>query len=38
MMPALGTVDVALSLFYSALLLALIVLSYLSLTRRDTRD
>jgi hypothetical protein len=34
---SLGTVDLALSLFYSALLIALVVLSYLSLSRRNRR-
>jgi len=34
----LGPVDLGLSLFYSALLIVLIVLSYVSLTRRNTRD
>lgn len=34
----LGTVDLALSLAYTALLLVLIVVSYLSLTRRNKRS
>lgn len=34
----LGAVDLALSVFYSALLIALIVLSYRSLTRRNGRS
>jgi uncharacterized protein (UPF0333 family) len=33
-MPALGQVDLALSLMYSVLLLALLVASYLSISRR----
>jgi len=37
-MSALGLADLALTLFYSALLVALIVLTCLSLTRRSTRD
>ena len=37
-MPALGGVDLGLSLFYSALLIALLVLSYLTLSRRTPRD
>ena len=37
-MPALGAIDLGLSLFYSALLLLLIVLSFISLSRRKTRD
>jgi hypothetical protein len=36
-MPSLGAIDLGLSLLYSALLLLLIVLSFLSLTRRNTR-
>ena len=34
----LGTVDLALSLVYSALLVVLIVVSYLSLARRNKRS
>jgi len=34
----LGTLDLMLSLLYSALLLALIVLSYVSLSRRNNRN
>jgi hypothetical protein len=37
-MPALGAIDLGLSLLYSALLLLLILLSFVSLTRRNTRD
>jgi len=36
--PGLGTIDLGLSLFYSALLIALLVLSYLALKRRNTPD
>jgi hypothetical protein len=34
----LGAVDLGLSLFYSALLIALLVLSYLSISKRNSRD
>jgi hypothetical protein len=37
-MSALGVADLALSLFYTTLLVALIVLTFRSLTRRNTRD
>lgn len=37
-MPTLGALDLGLSLLYSALLIAVLVLSYLSLTRRNPRD
>jgi hypothetical protein len=37
-MPALGGVDLGLSVFYFALLIALLVLSYLTLSRRTPRD
>ena len=36
--PAIGSLDLALSLVYSALFVALIALSYLSLWRRKTRN
>jgi hypothetical protein len=37
-MAGLGAVDLGLSLFYSALLLVVLALSYLSLNRRSTRE
>jgi len=37
-MPAIGEVDLALSLLYSALFVVLLVLSYRSLWRRNNRD
>jgi hypothetical protein len=37
-MPGLGVLDLGLSVFYSLLLLAVLALSYLSLSRRNRRD
>jgi hypothetical protein len=36
--PALGAFDLGLSLFYSALLIVVLVLTYLSFSRRNMRD
>ena len=37
-MPGLGAIDLGLSMFYAVLLIAVLLATYLSLTRRNSRD